>query len=164
MPWLFYKKAFYFYIALLSSKANLFLQTKSFLSAQAFPYRPQKQPFSATNTANSHPAITYCPQKNTAVLFLSALNPYAVKPERRTDSKPFRRRLVRNAGFGSCRRKYLQKYFRQSFESSPESRGSQTSGVLLVLFVQAKRIKSFPFGKFEVLQTSNQPTRTTTSH
>ncbi len=30
------------------------------------------------------------------------------------------------------------------FESSPESRGSQTSGVLLVLFVQAKRIKPFP--------------------
>ena len=36
----------------------------------------------------------------------------------------------------------------QSFESSPESRGSQTSGVLPVLFVQAKRIKLFPFGKF----------------
>ena len=34
------------------------------------------------------------------------------------------------------------------FESSPESRGSQTSGVLPVLFVQAKRIKLFPFGKF----------------
>ena len=30
------------------------------------------------------------------------------------------------------------------FESSPESRGSPTSGVLLVLFVQAKRIKPFP--------------------
>ena len=30
------------------------------------------------------------------------------------------------------------------FESSPESRGSQPSGVLLVLFVQAKRIKPFP--------------------
>ena len=29
------------------------------------------------------------------------------------------------------------------FESSPESRGSQTSGVLPVLFVQAKRINSF---------------------
>ena len=42
---------------------------------------------------------------------------------------------------------------------SPESRGSQTSGVLPVLFVQAKRIKSFPFGKFEVLQTSNQRTK-----
>ena len=31
------------------------------------------------------------------------------------------------------------------FESSPESRGSQTSGVLLVLFVHAKRINPFPF-------------------
>ena len=50
---------------------------------------------------------------------MSALNPYAVTPERRTDSKPFRRRFVRKTGFGSCRRKYLQKYFRQSFESSP---------------------------------------------
>ena len=30
---------------------------------------------------------------------------------------------------------------------SPESRGSQTSGVLPVLFVQAKRIKLFLFGK-----------------
>ena len=61
-------------------------------------------------------------------------------------------------------------HFRENHVSSgdlnrpPESRGSQTSGVLLVLFVQAKRIKSFPFGKFEVFQTSNQPTQTTTSH
>ena len=37
------------------------------------------------------PAITYCPQKNTAVLLISALNPYAVTPERRTDSNPHRR-------------------------------------------------------------------------
>ena len=43
--------------------------------------------------------------------------------------------------------------FSKSHESSgdlnrsPESRGSQTSGVLLVLFVQAKRIKPFLFGK-----------------
>ena len=78
---------------------------------------------------------------------MSALTPYAVTPEPRTDSKPFRRRFVRKAGFGSYRRKLLQKYFRQSFELSPESRGSQTSGVLLVLFVQAKRIKPYPFGK-----------------
>ena len=42
-------------------------------------------------------------------------------------------------------RKFLQNHFRQSFESSPESRGSQTSGVLLVLFVHAKRINPFPF-------------------
>ena len=36
----------------------------------------------------------------------------------------------------------MKSYFRQSFESSPESRGSQTSGVLLVLFVQAKSTKN----------------------
>ena len=48
-----------------------------------------------------------------------ALIPYAVTPEPRTDSKPFRRRFVRKTGFGSCRRKFLQNYFRQSFESSP---------------------------------------------
>ena len=90
-----------------------------------------------------HPAITYCPPKNTAILLSFALTPYAVKPERRTDSKPFRRRFVRKAGFGSCRWKALLNLLRQSFESSPESRGSQTSGVLLVLFVQAKRINSF---------------------
>ena len=91
---------------------------------------------------------------------MSALTPYAVTPERRTDSKPFRRRLVRKNGFGSCRRKLLQNYFRQSFESSPESRGSQTSGVLLVLFVQAKRINPYSLaGRFEVLQSSNQRTK-----
>ena len=45
------------------------------------------------------------------------------------------------------------------FESSPESRGSQTSGVLPVLFVQAKRINPFPLREsFEVFQTLNQRT------
>ena len=80
----------------------------------------------------------------------------------------------------------------RSFESSPESRGSQTSGVLPVLFVQAKRIKSFPLqgasrfskprfsspqwrfrtnkikpfpkGSSEVPQTSIQLTATAASH
>ena len=64
-----------------------------------------------------HPAITYCSQKNTVVLLISALTPLAVTPEPRTDSKPFRRRFARKTGFGSCRRKYLQNYLRQSFES-----------------------------------------------
>ena len=42
---------------------------------------------------------------------------------------------------------------------SPESRGSQTSGVLLVLFVHAKSTQNVPFaGNFEVLQTSKQRT------
>ena len=48
---------------------------------------------------------------------------------------------------------------------SPESRGLQTSGVLLVLFVQAKRINPYSLaGSSEVLRTSNQPTQTRTSH
>ena len=43
------------------------------------------------------------------------------------------------------RRSFLRKpCIERRFESSPESRGSQTSGVLLVLFVQAKRINPFP--------------------
>ena len=52
----------------------------------------------------------------------------------------------------------------RSFESSPESRGSQTSGVLLVLFVQAKRINPFPFGSSRFckprISTPNQQLRT----
>ena len=85
------------------------LQTKSISFAQSFLNYHPKQPFSTTNTANSHPAITYCPSKNAAVLLQSALNPYAVTPEPRTDSKPFRRRFVRKTGFGSCCRKALLK-------------------------------------------------------
>jgi hypothetical protein len=83
----------------------------------------------------------------------------------RTDSKPFRRRFAGKTGFGRSRWNFLQTHFRQSFESSPESRGSQTSGVLLVLFVQAKSTKNVPFaGSSEVLQTSNQRTATAASH
>ena len=69
----------------------------------------------------------------------------AVQLPFRTDSKPLCRRFAGKTGFDMSRRKTLQNHFRQSFESSPESRGSQTSGVLLVLFVQAKRINPFPF-------------------
>ena len=49
--------------------------------------------------------------KNTAVLSMSALNPYAVTPEHRTDSKPFRCRFVRKIGFGTCRWKASLKVF-----------------------------------------------------
>ena len=120
----------------------LFPQAKSLSFSKTFSYRYPKQPFSTTSTAHSCPAITYCPLKNNAVLLMSALNPYAVTPERRTDSKPFCRRFADKTGFDMSRRKFLQNHFRQSFESSPESRGSQTSGVLLVLFVQAKSTKN----------------------
>ena len=37
-------------------------------------------------------------------------------------------------------------FFDRALNRPRESRGSQTSGVLPVLFVQAKRIKPFPFG------------------
>ena len=89
----------------------------------------------------------------------------AVLPPFRTDSKPFHRRFAGKTGFDMSRLKALQNLFRQSFESSPESRGSQTSGVLLVLFVHAKRIKPFPFRESsEVLPTSKQHTAAAASH
>ena len=102
----------------LSSKISHFHKPKAFYFAQTFPYHHSKQSFSTLHLpfAPSHNLLF---AKNTVILSISALTPYAVTPERRTDSKPFRRRLVRKTGFGSCRRKFLQKYFRQSFESSP---------------------------------------------
>ena len=122
-------KAFHFYIALHEQKkppfpqkrfllqktfltaleSYLFPHAKSFSFSKNFLYRHPKQFFFTSNTANSHPAITYCLPKNTAVLLQSALTPYAVTPERRTDSKPFRCRFVRKTGFDTCRRKTLLK-------------------------------------------------------
>ena len=132
-------------LSLLSSKISFSINKKlsvytshSILPSKAILFHHKHRKFPPSHNLLS--------AKNTAVLSMSALNPCAVTPERRTDSKPFRRRFARKTGFDSCRRKLLLNYFRQSFESSPESRGSQTSGVLLVLFVQAKRIKPFPFG------------------
>ena len=63
----------------------------------------------------------------------------ALRQPFRTDSKPLRRRFVGKTGFGTCRRKFLQNHFRQSFESSPESRGSQTSGVLFGSFCTTQK-------------------------
>ncbi len=108
--------------------------------------------------------------KNTAVLLISALTPYAVKPERRTDSNHCRR-YPENCGFLRCRLPdecwsfWIKLHIDRRFESSPESRGSQTSGVLLVLFVHAKSTKNVPFaGSSEVLQTSKQRTAAAASH
>ena len=63
----------------------------------------------------------------------------ALQPPFRTDSKPLRRRFAGKTGCGTSRRKFLQNHFRQSFESSPESRGSQTLVCFLVLFAQRKK-------------------------
>ena len=147
-------------------------------------HKLKKQPFS---TKQKHffftnlsillsKAILFCPPlpistplnllfaKNAAVLFLCALTPCAVKPERRTDSNHCRR-YPENFNFQHSRlpdeRRSLSQKHRidRRFESSPESRGSQTSGVLLVLFVHAKSTQNVPFaGNFEVLQTSKQRT------
>ena len=87
-------------------KHHPFLQTKSFSFVQALPYRSPKQPFSTLHLPFL-PSHNLLFAKNKAVLLIFALTPYAVTPERRTDSKPFRRRLVRKTGFGSCRRKIL---------------------------------------------------------
>ena len=69
----------------------------------------------------------------------------ALQPPFRTDSKPLRRRFAGKTGFETSRRKALQNLFRQSFESSPESRGSQTSGVLFGSFCTTQKArKTFP--------------------
>ena len=65
----------------------------------------------------------------------------AVQLPFRTDSKPFHRRFAGKTGFDTCRRKFLRSLFRQSFESSPESRGSQTSGVLFGSFCTTQKAR-----------------------
>ena len=84
----------------------------------------------------------------------------------RTDSKPFRRRFAGKTGFGGAAGKLCLNLFRQSFESSPESRGSQTSGVLFDSFcTMQKECKNVPLaGNSEVFQTLNQRTAATASH
>ena len=112
----FIKKLFIFSLPCINRKSRLFYKPKAFLAHKPCLAVLKRQAF-PSSISHSHPAITYCPQKNTAILLIPALNPHAVTPEPRTDSKPFRRRFVRKTGFGSCRRKFLQNYFRQSFES-----------------------------------------------
>ncbi len=120
-------------------KTPTFFTNKSFPFTQAFPYRHPKQPFFALHLPFP-PSHNLLFAKNTAILLSSALNPYAVTPERRTDSKPFRRRFARKTGFGSCRRNLLQKYFRQSFESLPGSpEGRNPRRVFAVLFARRKK-------------------------
>ena len=74
---------------LLSSK-TAFSRTKNFLLHKPFLNSHPKQSFSTLHIPFAL-SLTYCPPKNTAVLLISALNPYAVKPEGRTDSNHCRR-------------------------------------------------------------------------
>ena len=121
--------------SLLFSKACLFC-AKSLSIAQTFLIVTQSTPF-PPSAALFCPAITYCSPKNSVVLFIFAPNPHAVTPEPRTDSKPFRRRFVRKAGLGSCRRKLFQNYFRQSFESQVAGR---SPACFLVTFCTTQKV------------------------
>ena len=82
--------------------------------------------------------------KNTAILLIFALTPCAVKPESRTDSNHCRR-YPENYCFlrcrlpNECRSLSPQSRFDRRFESSPESRGSQTSGVLFGSFCTTQK-------------------------
>ena len=128
--WWVCKSFFFIGWLCMNRKIGLFRKSKNVSFTENLPKRSQKRHSSANQTlfiytslsllpiqkkpfppsiSHLHPAITYCPLKNDAVLVISALTPYAVTPEPRTDSKPFRRRLVRKTGFDSCRRKTLLK-------------------------------------------------------
>ena len=148
---------------LLSSK-TAFLCAKSLLFAQVFHCWFQKPPIFTNQKPCFYPnfflfppkATLFCPPspirttlnllfaKNTAVLLISALTPYAVKPEPHTDSNHCRR-YPKNCSFLRCRlpdeRRTFQKKSRidRRFESSPESRGSQTSGVLFGSFCTTQK-------------------------
>ena len=128
--WWVCKSFFFIGWLCMNRKIGLFRKSKNVSFTENLPKRSQKRHSSANQTLfiytslsllpiqkkpfppsiyHLHPAITYCPLKNDAVLVISALTPYAVTPEPRTDSKPFRRRFVRKTGFGSCRWKTLLK-------------------------------------------------------
>ena len=66
----------------------------------------------------------------------------------RTGSKHPKKWIAPHAGLGTKNGNVTKKIFCRVLNRPSESRGSQPSGLLLVLFVEAKRIKPFPFGNF----------------
>ena len=169
-------------ICLSTLKSDAFPQTKRFSFTQAILFclqtpnvftnqklsiwtnlslLPSKQPFSTLHLPFP-PSHNLLFAKNKAILLQSALNPHAVTPEPRTDSKPFRRRLVRKTGVGSCRRKALLKA--SSIELWIEVAGRSPVCFLVTFCTTQKVTTRFPFGKFEVLRTSNQRTQITPYH
>ena len=108
--------------------------------------------------------------KNTAVLLISALTPYAVKPERRTDSNHCRR-YPENCCFlrcrlpDECRSLSLQKRIDRRFESFPGVQRFANLWCTFGSFRTSEKHEKRPFaGSFEVLQTSNQHTAAAASH
>ena len=66
----------------------------------------------------------------------------------RTGSKHPKKWVAPQPGLGTKGGNITKKLFCRVLNRPSESRGSQPSGLLLVLFVEAKRIKPFPFGNF----------------
>ena len=66
----------------------------------------------------------------------------------RTGSKHPKKWVALYTGLGTKNGNVTKKIFCRVLNRPSESRGSQPSGLLLVLFVEAKRINSFPLGNF----------------
>ena len=132
----------------MSRKRQLFHKSKPFDSHKPFLLPPKATLFHPPPPIRTTLNLLFA--KNTAVLLLLALIPYAVKPEPRTDSNHCRR-CPEHYSFPLSRlpdegRSFsLQKRIDRRFESSPESRGSQTSGVLFGSFRTREKNKPVHF-------------------
>ena len=111
-----------------SANENFLIRDKGIFFRACKANRKRKAFFSAQrHQLSTAPKLTcnckFNPRKPTVSLQYN--NPFsknislasALRKPFRTDSKPFRRRFAGKAGFGRSRRKFLQSYFRQSFES-----------------------------------------------
>ena len=141
------KKFFLYRIALYEQKTPAFSQIKTLLFTQTFFIATKSNPFPPS--ASHFTPLNLLFAKNAAVLLLFALilccKAGASHRFKSLPAIPGKVAAFRKTGYlmnaGHFRKN--SRIDRRS-ESSPESRGSQTSGVLLVLFVHAKRINSFP--------------------
>ena len=143
--------------------AKLTDKEKLFLSA------PRQQLPTATKLTRSNPfrnrlllwaCTTIILFRKTSVLCLHYGNPFA--PIQSLHAGVLRAKPVSARAAG----KLCKITSGRALNRSPESRGSQTSGVLFGTFCTTqKERKTVPFaGSSEVLQTLNQLTQTTTSH
>ena len=185
------KKAFLYRIALHEPKKQpFFANQKVFFCRKLYALLSKaafftfKKPFIRTNLSLFPPKITlFCPPpplstplnllfaKNTAVLLLFALilccKAGISHRFKSLPAIPGKLAVFCVAGYLMNAGRFRKKSrIDRRFESSPESRGSQTSGVLFGSFCTTqKERKNVPFaGSSEVLQTSNQHTVAAASH
>ena len=167
-PFFTHKNFFCTCLSSLSAKISHFYKPKAFLSPKPLRTVLKKRLFHVQKAVYSHklslfpPKITlFCPPspistslnllfaKNTAVLLLFALilccKAGISHRFKSLPAIPGKLAVFCVAGYLMNAGRFRKKSrIDRRFESSPESRGSQTSGVLLVLFVQAKSTKNVP--------------------